>query len=513
MTDEYIRNMSFWDKLKLIFLYDGEEPEGNDEEVAGGTRVMLHYKLVAETADKVTRIGSTNEVKEKVIGVANRFNDDYENLYHIIPYEVTSCSIELVAMSKRKVDKKSLLYLLRGFVSEISEELNIVKCFRITSFRAGSLWDRAEKNGIVEGRENKGSQIIEGSDYKPESFAESTKIVEHLRNGESVTVNFENVEIDLARKVFDFLAGAVYMQGGGIEKITKDKFTFEPKEPSTTVNCPIHNENKDSMGRAEAPHSALERLNSRIGLQAPKREINNLITLIEYENKYGSGRADIALPRMLFYGNPGVGKSTMAKDSYDVLQEKGVLTGRYVEANRASLCGRYEGHTSPLVKEAFERAKNGLLFVDECHALESKRGDYGAEALNQIVLEMEKRRNETLVIFATYTSEVERVCLANPGFFSRLTAVINFPDYSPEELWEILLQMSIEKGLVVDRKVKETLIPQFRHATKYPEYGAGRYVRSLFEHALTQHAVRVMSMPEEQASHSVRDTLVVEDFF
>lgn len=223
---------------------------------------------------------------------------------------------------------------------------------------------------------------------------------------------------------------------------------------------------------------------------------------------------DLTNMHMVFTGNPGTAKTTVARLFARIMKDNGVLpSGHLVEVGRADLVGRYVGWTAVQVKRAFERAKGGVLFIDEAYSLvEDKRGLYGDEAINTIVQEMENHRDEMVVIFAGYSKEMETLLSRNPGLRSRIAYQVPFDDYSPEELCSITELLAGEKNLALGEGVKEKLFPIFEQAARQPDFGNGRFARNLLEKARMKQAGRLVKMEYGDVGETELRTLLPEDF-
>ena len=152
---------------------------------------------------------------------------------------------------------------------------------------------------------------------------------------------------------------------------------------------------------------------------------------------------------MVFTGNPGTAKTTVARLLAQIMQDNGLLSrGHLVEVGRSDLVGKYVGWTAKCVKEKFKEAKGGVLFIDEAYSLlDNRAGSYGDEAINTIVQEMENHREELVVIFAGYPEKMEEFIQKNPGLRSRIAFHVSFPDYNELELCLIAKLMGKEKEI------------------------------------------------------------------
>lgn len=197
---------------------------------------------------------------------------------------------------------------------------------------------------------------------------------------------------------------------------------------------------------------------------------------------------------MAFLGNPGTGKTTVARLAGELLAALGVLpSGHLVETDRSGLVAGYVGQTALKVQEKVQEALGGVLFIDEAYSL--ARGgetDFGREALDALVKAMEDHRDRLCVIMAGYTNEMRELLRANPGLESRIAFILEFPDYSPEELLEIARLYASKRGWRFGRGVEELLLERFRGAAwRIGELGNGRYARKLVEAAERRAALRI----------------------
>lgn len=257
-----------------------------------------------------------------------------------------------------------------------------------------------------------------------------------------------------------------------------------------------------------------DKLDSLIGLDDVKKQIRKITAFAKMKRDMeakGLGNLPISL-HMQFVGNPGTAKTTVARIVAGIFREIGLLSsGELIEVGRADLVGRYEGQTAPKVKEAFERARGNVLFIDEAYSLvEEWDGAYGDEAINTIVQEMENNREDTIVIFAGYPDRMEDFISRNPGLRSRVPFKLVFKDYSEDELVQISKVAAKEKGFRIDGDAEGTLAKLCREAVNNTELGNGRFCRNLIEHAILDYAERVYADDNPFVERNF--VLLAEDF-
>ena len=275
-----------------------------------------------------------------------------------------------------------------------------------------------------------------------------------------------------------------------------------------------------SVGRQLAEQkpqgSAYEKLHNMIGLDAAKEVIDRALNFYKAQKLWKAKGLQGNQPamHMVFTGNPGTAKTTVARLFAQILKEKGVLTeGRLYEVGRADLVGKYVGWTAQIVKNKFKQAKGSVLFIDEAYALlEDRSGLYGDEAINTIVQEMENHREDMVVIFAGDPKEMEAFLARNPGLRSRIAFHLPFEDYSARELYQIARLLAEEKGMSFAPQVEEKLIPIFQDALQTEGFGNGRFARNLVEQAQMKQADRLMRCDLDCLTKDAVTTLLPEDF-
>ncbi len=267
---------------------------------------------------------------------------------------------------------------------------------------------------------------------------------------------------------------------------------------------PEETEAEDREEREEAKESRLEEyleeLNGLVGLKEVKTEINSLINLIKVRKM----RESFHLPamemsyHMVFAGEPGTGKTTVARLVAKIYKELGILSkGNLVETDRSGLVAGYVGQTAIKVKEVTDRAIGGVLFIDEAYALAGNnvQNDFGGEAIDTLVKVMEDHRDDLVVIVAGYRKEMREFLTSNTGLVSRFNKFIDFADYTIEELMEILDSMAGKASIRLDEEgkafVKKRLLEFDEKA--FRRFGNARGIRNLFEKIMVNQANRLVS--------------------
>jgi len=262
--------------------------------------------------------------------------------------------------------------------------------------------------------------------------------------------------------------------------------------------------------------SAYKELNEMVGLSEVKALADQIIASYKMQSvRDGYGLKDGKISKhMVFTGNPGSAKTTVARLLTDILTEEGVLkSGALVECGRADLVARYVGWTAKAVRDKFKEASGGVLFIDEAYSLVEDRNSFGTEAINTIVQEMENQRDDVIVIFAGYPEKMADFLDQNEGLRSRIAFHLDFPDYNSEELIDILKLMAKNRGLKLDDKTIEKCRGICEKACSEKEFGNGRFVRNLLEQAVLKQSQRLYSTyKDKEIPKESIERLIVSDF-
>lgn len=285
----------------------------------------------------------------------------------------------------------------------------------------------------------------------------------------------------------------------------------------TQAGLPVRVGEKDASSPREAAVAAVrEELSQIVGLQPVKDYILSLEDnfKIQQMRRERGLKADSPSMHMIFTGNPGTGKTTVARIVSRYLKAIGVLAGgQLVEVTRGDLVGQYVGHTAPLTQKAIQSALGGVLFIDEAYSLYRGKDDsFGLEAIDTLVKGMEDHRNDLIVILAGYSREMEEFLTANSGLRSRFPNIIEFPDYTAQELLAITQSIVRSKGYRMDPACEKPLLAYYEERQRLGDprtNGNGRMARNKVEEAVIACSRRNVRTPEEQRD---LELLLPEDF-
>ncbi|WP_407380986.1 AAA family ATPase [Methanobrevibacter sp.] len=261
----------------------------------------------------------------------------------------------------------------------------------------------------------------------------------------------------------------------------------------------------------------LEELNKLVGLEKVKKDVNSLINLVQIRkirSERGMKQPPMSL-HLVFSGNPGTGKTTVARLLSKIYCKLGVISkGHLVETDRSGLVGGYLGQTAIKTQEVIQSAMGGILFIDEAYTLAPKSQDdaYGQEAIDTILKAMEDHRDDLIVIVAGYPDLMDNFIHSNPGLESRFNKYIFFEDYNPEELHGIFLSMCENSTLKLDDKADKYLkgLCEDIYNTRGDNFANARQIRNIFENVLTAQANRLSD--DDDITDDELMTILLEDF-
>ncbi len=272
---------------------------------------------------------------------------------------------------------------------------------------------------------------------------------------------------------------------------------------------------KHEMIKSEPKGSAYDELMEMIGIDEAKKVILQAISYFKAQKLFADKGMKIDHPsmHMVFSGNPGTAKTTVARLFARIMRDNGILSvGNLVEVGRGDIVGKYVGWTAPTIKKKFNEAQGGVLFIDEAYSLvDDRNGSFGDEAINTIVQEMESHRNDIVVIFAGYPDRMDGFLRKNPGLRSRIAFHVPFVDYSTDELCRIADLIARKKGLKLAEDVTEKLSLVFENARVEEDFGNGRYVRNVIEKAKMAQATRLLKMDYDKVRKDDIITICAED--
>lgn len=322
------------------------------------------------------------------------------------------------------------------------------------------------------------------------------------------TKNTEQVEEAKERTIFDYTdeelqklqkMGKLKISTPAIERLKKEQQEAMKKLQDERLEQIKKEINK--INHAKRLQELLDELNGLVGLENVKSEIQSLINLIKVKKmreSYDMPSMNVSY-HMVFTGNPGTGKTTVARLVAKIYKELGILSrGQLVEVDRAGLVAGYVGQTAIKVREVAGRAMGGILFIDEAYALSNKKdaNDFGGEAIDTLVKIMEDHRDDLVVIVAGYKNEMEEFLKANTGLISRFNKFIDFKDYTTEELMMILDGLLCKSGLCMSTEAAEQVRVEIEKLSEEQKFlfGNGRGIRNTFESILGNQANRIVNL-------------------
>lgn len=519
--------------LQLCGLYDKEKSEDMTEmflDALLNVLLCMAYlndgksqrvnEFIQEYYDKIsnfitTRTQSDNEIYINKKLKSGRIECDVEWLHEeqkkkaVVRENITlavSNSAKLKSSSKERVKKK---VKKENIKKEVIKEKDIKENYDVEDERKYLNDEDTNEKDINENHDSEKSEEIE---IKKHPDSEDAKEIEIKKYPDSRDKKENNVKYagdeEKQRKLEEFRQRTIEHQKREEEQ-AREQFQIVKKRLKDRERA----EREEHERRIK---ELMDELNSLVGLKEVKEEVQSLINLIKIRKL----REKMDMPtmemtyHMVFTGSPGTGKTTVARIVGKIYKELGILSdGKMIETDRSGLVAGYVGQTAIKVHEIVEEAIGGVLFIDEAYSLVNPNvpNDFGTEAVDTLVKLMEDHRDNLVIIVAGYTEEMKTFLKSNSGLISRFNKFIDFPDYSREELVDIMDKMAEKTGLTIESDARSKVMDVLNSMSdnELNNFGNARGIRNLFEKLVTNQANRLVTIKEPTREQLM--TIVADD--
>lgn len=550
LTDDFpVIEVKKEDKDKNLSSFDKSNSTIEDENVNDKVSKDKKMAYFFEILELLYIEDDSKNIIKKIIEYMRKYNEKIENEY--IPFNLCLCIKDEITLKKViELLKESAIYFSyidKNSSCEISlYDLKEIDEFTDTYLKNGmlllkkiegleyqdlkfrnSFWNKLENLVInskkmlllkFDSKEDKNRVFEKYSSLKERIF--DLEIIETVPKIQDIYNEVEkrlskNSSLDDSFKIalLEFIQNTYveseYSYSQYIELLCK-KILFNKSGNLKPQDLPTYNKEK-SMDEI------FEELNSLVGLKKVKEVLNDLVSLIELKNKSkGSLNIKDTNLHMVFLGNPGTGKTTVARIIAKILYNlKYIKKDKLIEVSSKDLVAEYVGQTAPKTMEVVKRAMGGVLFIDEAYSLASGNGTsngYNEEAVATLIQAMENYRDNLVVIFAGYTKEMQNFLNLNSGIVSRIGYTLEFDDYSTEELIQIFESMIKKAGFNVTKKAilkVESIIEEYKDTKNF---GNARFIRNLYEKSVIKHAANTKGVKNKKIIKTIdEDDISVEN--
>jgi SpoVK/Ycf46/Vps4 family AAA+-type ATPase len=515
------KNLSKLDELNLNFVFTGNPGTGKTTvarliaKIFNSLGVLKRDSVFeVDRSDLIGRyVGETAPLTKEVINKARGGILFIDEAYALWRDDEKDFGIEAIEMLVKELsdNKGDLAVIVAGYPEEMKEFLESNSglksrfnlWYEFPDYTPDEMLKIAQLIVSKKGLTLQKEAMEELSKFITENYRNRTK---HFGNARFITSIIEEAQINLGVRI---------MASPHPEKSTSEELS------TITLNDIKLVESSSEIIQPEFPLSeellkeSLRKLNSLIGLSKVKTEISELVKLVKFYRETNRPLINSMSLHNVFIGNPGTGKTTIARILADIYKALGLLErGHLVECSREGLVAGFVGQTTIKTKERIEESIGGMLFIDEAYALtQYGNNDFGHEAIEEILKNMEDRRGEFSLIVAGYIDEMKEFLNSNPGLRSRFDNTIEFVDFNSDELVQIADKMLSSEEIKCEQKAIDHLAEyfNFHHLNRSKFFGNARFVRKVIDKSIRNMYVRLSEIPSKDRTDKMIHTLKYVD--